>query len=119
MRDGFDTGFFARADVRARMPDQKWHAKRLASLQLVDETLYRALAQLLVRRSQIQQVGVVRDDHPNAGLGLRAFERLDFLFGIWLGRPLARALGKNLGAGAGDLSAARQPFADAASHRHA
>src|ERR1700687_2612108 len=106
MRDGFDTGFFARADVGARMPDQKWHAKRLASLQLVDEPLDRTLAHLLVGRAQIEQVGVMGDDHPDAGLGLRAFERLDFLFGIWLCRPPAGGLCGNLVGTASALSGA-------------
>src|ERR1700737_1046999 len=100
------------------MPDQKWHAKRLASLQLVDEALDRTLAQLLVGRAQIEQGGALGDDHPDAGFGLPAFDPTDFLFGIWLGRPLARALGENLDAVAADLSAPRQRLADAACNRH-
>ena len=113
-RDSRDAGLFARADVGARMRDQKRHAERLASLQLVDQALDRALAQLLVGRAQVEQVGVVRDDHLDPGLGLRAFERLDFLARVGLGGPLARALGENLDAIAADLQAARQRLADAA-----
>ncbi len=61
------------------MRDQKWHTERLAALQFVDEALDRALAQFLVGRAKVEQVGVVCDDHFDPGFGLRALERFDFL----------------------------------------
>src|ERR1700677_4856329 len=118
VRDGRDAGLFSRTDMSARMRNQKWHAQRLASLQLVDEALDRALAQFVVRRTEIEQVRVVREDHPDPGLGLRGFERLDFLARVRLGGPLTRALGENLDAVAADLPAARQRLADAPRDRY-
>ena len=80
--------------------------------------LDRALAQLLVGRAKVEQVGVVRDDHFDSGLGLSAFEGLDFLARVRLGGPLARALGENLDAIAAYLAAALERLADAARDRY-
>src|SRR5271163_1179137 len=116
--DSRDASLFARADVGSRMCDQKWHSQRLASLQFISKTLDRALAQLLVGRAKVEQVGVVRDDHFDSGPGLRAFERLDFLARVGFGGPLARALGENLDTVAANLLTARQRLADASRDRY-
>src|SRR5260370_22429473 len=95
-RDRLDTGLNAASDMRARMRDENRHAERLASMQLVDNSVYRLETHRFIRRPEIHQVGIVRDHSRDAGFDSIALEGFDFLAGERLRRPLPRRLGENL-----------------------
>ena len=116
--DGCDAGVLARADVRARMRDQPRDAKRLASLDLIDEPGDRFFAQPFVGRAEVDEVGIVRDDAFDLAFAHVAPERSNLLLGVRLGFPLARGFGENLDAVASDRGAARDRFCDPARDRH-
>ena len=100
------------------MSDEMGHAQNFAALQLIDESLYRAQAQRRIRRAQVQQVGIVRDDFRYAGVFPVGVKLLDLFFAIRFAGPLARGFGKNLNRVAFDLFAVEKGVADAAGDRH-
>ncbi len=102
----------------AGMSDQIGDAQNLAALQLVDKRHHRAHPQRRVRRAEIEQVGIVRDDFGDAGFLAIDDKLFDLFFAVWFRRPLARRLGKNLDRIAVDFLAVEQRVADAAGDRH-
>ena len=58
---------FAGTDMGAGVSDEIGHAQNFAALQLIDERLDGAQAQRRIRRAQVEQIGIVRDDSGDAG----------------------------------------------------
>ena len=71
---------YLKAHVRAGMSDQRWHPKRLASIQLIDESFDRLDSQRVVRCAEIHQVRIVGDHFGDSRFALIALEGFDFLF---------------------------------------
>ena len=94
----------ARAAVRARMRDQVRDAEALAALELGDQLAHRARAQRCDRRRRVGQVGVVREQRPDAGRRARRREGAHVLLGERAQRPLPRRAREEL-----DRLAAERP----------
>src|SRR5882672_1295490 len=117
-RNRLDAGFDARADVSARMRDEKIYAKRFAPVELVDNSFDRFEPHSFIGRAEVHEVGIVGDHGRDAGLDSIALKLFDLLVRKRIRRPLARRLGENLDAFASDLLAAIQRLADFAGDRH-
>src|SRR5271163_3345404 len=117
-RNRLDPVLDSRSHMSARMGDENRHAQRLASMDLVDQSLDRLEPQRVIRRAEIHQVGIMRDHGADAGLGLKPFEVLDFFLAVGLRRPLPRRLGENLDTFAADLLAAVERLANFSGDRH-
>src|ERR1700719_119272 len=116
--DHIHTGLDEGSDMRSRMRDENRHTERLASMQLVDNSIYRLETHRFIRRAEIHQVGIVRDHGRDAGILPIALEGFDFLVGERLRRPMPRRLGENLDTFAADPLAANQRLANFAGNRH-
>jgi hypothetical protein len=77
--DAAQPGLLPAAQVGAGMHDQVGDAQRLAVLQFDDVCLQRFLPHRFVGRTEIDEVGVMGHDGPDARLLLFQFEPLDFL----------------------------------------
>jgi hypothetical protein len=89
--------------MRAWMRDQKGNFKRLAPIQLVDKSVNRFFTQLLVRRSEVYQVRVMRDDYLDSIIDASPFEAFYFFGRVRLRGPLPGRAGENLDTFAADL----------------
>src|SRR6266516_4021461 len=99
-----ETRILARAAIRARMRDQVRDAEALAALELGDQLAHRTRAQRCDRRRRVGQVGVVREQRPDAGRRARRREGAHVLLGERAQRPLPRRAREDL-----DRLAAERP----------
>src|SRR5437867_1097509 len=85
---GAQSRVLARAAVRARMRDQVRDAEALAALELGDQLTHRARPQRFDWRRRVGQVGVVREQRPDAGRRARRREGAHLVLGERTQRPL-------------------------------